>query len=96
MSLGLWSQGSISSAGVSKVSRDLVSRGVDPAKLDERFTDCCRRGIIGDEDAGALREELARQGLLLPQGPLPGVDRAWAEAGAVGEGEPVTPRSYWE
>ena len=96
MSLGLWSQGSISSAGVEKVARDLVTRGVEPGKIDERFTDCCRRGIIGDEDAGVLRDTLAAQGLLAPGGPLPGVDRAWAEAGAVGEGEPVTPSSYWE
>ncbi len=94
MALGLWSQGSISDAGVIKVAGDLTSRGVDPARLDEDFTDCCRRGIIGDEDAGVLRDELAALGLLAPQGPLPGVERAWAEAG--GADAPVTPRSYWE
>ncbi len=96
MSLGLWSQGSLSAAAVAKVAADLVSRGVAPARVDEDFVDCCRRGIIGDEDAGALRDELATRGLLELTGDLPTVDRAWAEAGAVGEGEPVTPRSYWE
>ena len=97
MSLGLWSQGSLADAGVIRVAGEMVRRGADPAQLDEQLCDCRRRGLLDQEPAATLREELASQDLMSVQGPLPAVDGAWAEAAAaVQQDQPVTPRAYWE
>jgi hypothetical protein len=80
MAVSLWQEGSIAEEGVTRVTRDLASRGATPESLADRLADCCRRAIVEPARARDLAAGLAAAGLLARRVELPAVDPAWARA----------------
>lgn len=76
----MYAEKGVSLAGVVRVARDLVGRGVSRETLHAKLADAVRRGLIARSVAAEVREGLAQRGLAAARSLPHGLDRAWARA----------------